>query len=125
MTLRLLTIAACGVCLLSTPTQAQVAEAAGGPLRFVGGSNDILNFVVGRLPQTGPPRTVEVWEWSMYRNDRTAGPLSFDAAAFRVRIDCGTGTRQVVAAELFKDGEYLYRLVEPTAVETPTPTSLE
>lgn len=125
MILRQLALAACGACLLSTPAQAQQAEAAGGPLRFVGGGGERLNFVVGELPAVRPVRPVEVWEWTMYRNDRTAGQLSYDAAAFRVRVDCRTGTRLVLAAELFKDGEHVLRLDdELTAVETPAPGTL-
>lgn len=125
MILRQLALAACGACLMSTPTLAQQAEAAGGPLRFVGGNRDGLTFVVGALPETRPVKPVEVWEWTMYRNDRAGGELSYDASAFRVRIDCRTGTRQVVAAELFKDGEHLLRLVESAAIETPAPESLQ
>ena len=124
MTPRLIALAVCGACLLATPTQAQEAEAAGGPLRFSGGASDMLNFVVGPLPATPPTTPVEVWEWTMYRNDRTAGDMSFDAAAYRVRIDCGTGARQVLAAELFKDGGHLFRLVASAATEPSPPGTL-
>lgn len=121
MILRRLALAACGACLLSTPAQAQQAEAAGGPLRLAGITDNYLSFVAGKGPAVRPTRPVEVWEWTFFKNDHTVGSLTFDTAAFRVRIDCQAVTRQIIASEAFNDGELLLSVAEANPVVTIEP----
>jgi|GEM_PF-3254517 len=118
MSVRTVLLAVVGACLLCAPAQAQNAEAAGGSLRFAGGSSGSLNFVVTDPPRVRPTGPIEIWEWTFYRNERTAGHLSFDTGAYRVRIDCQAGTRQVLGAELFRDGEHLLSLDEAAPAAT-------
>jgi hypothetical protein len=72
------------------------AEATGGPLRETGGvEGEVIFMVSGEIPRARPTAPVEVWEWQFWP-DQTG--------AFRVRVNCQTGTSQNLIVERYLNG---------------------